>query len=345
LAYYDIPPPSPPPAGPLPSVPPPGSYPQQRNERNRSLSGSSSSIGAVPPLTRPMRSTSGSKLTSSPSEQGLYSQPIPTLHRGKEAAFPARPILPPGMVPSGNGTHSSANGEGGKRAPVGTGLEATLRVPRYRELYALALPEDAEYEKRRKAFERMGGDEVGRIEGGEKHGMAASELNKDYEDLDEDEIQDVLARFKESRLSHDRQRSQQDNGQALGRSRSFEALKTSEHHSDFGVDEMAELSDEEDLPIALPKRRIKPSRTSDDYDDDDEQDRNSRWTESLYSRASFLDPDKSEEARDRFVQRVTEMFGENGRERDTVPPVPKLPAAYAVDASTKPSVGRSWLKF
>jgi len=67
-------------------------------------------------------------------------------------------------------------------------------------------------------------------------------------------------------------------------------------------------------------------------------DRNSRWSGSIYSRVSVLDPEKSEEARQRFVQRVEDMYGDGGREK--VPPVPKIP-----DVFVGATPGRSWNRF
>ncbi|ETW76518.1 hypothetical protein HETIRDRAFT_411879, partial [Heterobasidion irregulare TC 32-1] len=48
--------------------------------------------------------------------------------------------------------------------------------------------------------------------------------------------------------------------------------------------------------------------------------------ESVWSkRASFLDDERSGEVRERFVRGVAAMYGGDGRERETIPPVPKLP--------------------
>lgn len=55
------------------------------------------------------------------------------------------------------------------------------------------------------------------------------------------------------------------------------------------------------------------------YDDDGRFSRYSA-AQSVYS---VLDPERSEEARDRFVKRVAAMYDERGREE--APPVPKLP--------------------
>jgi hypothetical protein len=61
-------------------------------------------------------------------------------------------------------------------------------------------------------------------------------------------------------------------------------------------------------------------RDSRHYDD---ENRFSRYS-AVQSVYSVLDGEKSEEAREQFVRRVTAMYGEGGREVP-VPPMPKLP--------------------
>ncbi|TFK19519.1 hypothetical protein FA15DRAFT_674365 [Coprinopsis marcescibilis] len=56
--------------------------------------------------------------------------------------------------------------------------------------------------------------------------------------------------------------------------------------------------------------------------------RESRWSGSIYSRVSILDPDQSEETRDRFVRRVEAMLAT--KDREIVPPVPKIPEGVAL---------------
>ncbi|KAA1470957.1 hypothetical protein DENSPDRAFT_871283 [Dentipellis sp. KUC8613] len=76
FGQYDLPPPSPPPRGPLPSVP----------------SGLHLDPTQLPlPYSPGGRSPSLSPRSASP----LFSQPIPAIQRGRETPFPARPVLPP----------------------------------------------------------------------------------------------------------------------------------------------------------------------------------------------------------------------------------------------------------
>jgi hypothetical protein len=65
----------------------------------------------------------------------------------------------------------------------------------------------------------------------------------------------------------------------------------------------------------------------------DEDNRFSRYS-AMHSVYSVLDGDKSEEARERFVRRVTAMYGQGGRE---VPPMPKLPDGLVIKGT---GVGR-----
>ncbi|KAF6754774.1 hypothetical protein DFP72DRAFT_1124493 [Ephemerocybe angulata] len=98
------------------------------------------------------------------------------------------------------------------------------------------------------------------------------------------EYEDVLQRFVGSEDSHGRRSgegsSEGHGGAALGRMRSFEALR-----------ERAE-------------RGAVRSAYGWEGEEDGAKNRESRWSGSIYSRVSILDPDQSEEARDRFVRRV-----------------------------------------
>lgn len=59
----------------------------------------------------------------------------------------------------------------------------------------------------------------------------------------------------------------------------------------------------------------------------DDESRFSRYS-AVQSVYSVLDGEKSEEARERFVRRVTAMYGQGGRE--VVPPMPKLPEGLMI---------------
>ncbi|KAF8057097.1 hypothetical protein FPV67DRAFT_1456620, partial [Lyophyllum atratum] len=239
---------------------------------------------------------------------GLYTQAIPSIQRGREAPFPARPILPSAM-----------------QAGVGPGLEARVKVPRYRELYGLPLPRDQADHGR--------ADRMNMMRDGDSHSEAGPRIDVvepsdggwedlGYDDQDEEDMRDVLDRFEEARVGSRAQ--QQQGGKALGRSHSFEAIRnrlsgnsdSEDHYEDEGEEATGRKSSTEEGG----------------------GDRNSRWSGSIYSRVSVLDPEKSEEARQRFVQRVEDMYGDGGREK--VPPVPKIPDGFVGAAP-----GRSWNRF
>lgn len=247
LAYYDIPPPSPPPTGPLPSVP-------------QAVSTDSVSRG------RPQQRDHGPFKASITRDYSLPSrlQASPTgIQRGKQTPFPVLPI-----------------------APVVSDSEVTSpemeRAASYEILHALAT-------------EPPSGD--GQITHKESDSLAQPvDADWPYEEEEED-IQEVLERFDVSlHMSEERER-------AVGRSQPFEAIR----------------------------RRLPNHVPSEYYDDDDDDDVRYSFSDdktessgegiSVYSRASLLDPDKSESARERFLQRVADMHSEG----QAIPPIPRLP--------------------
>ncbi|KAG6856006.1 hypothetical protein H0H87_008483 [Tephrocybe sp. NHM501043] len=289
LAYYDIPPPSPPPSGPLPKVPSPNSFSPRSRTQERTGGGSQGTIAR------------------SRTPDGLFSQPIPSVQRGRESPFPARPILPQTSAPTPN---------------MGPGLGATVKIPRYRELYGLALPPDQNNEAvgrreidRARDWERERSSRRKRSDGSDGS-WDASLVNADD---DEEDMRDVLARFEEPQDA-DEIGNDFIGGKALGRSRSFEAIRKRITHAYDGGSDF-----EDDI--------VEAGRESSAEDGGDTQ---SRWSGSIYSRVSVLDPEKSEEARQRFIKRVEDLYGDDGREKN-IPPVPKIPDAF-VD-------GRSWNRF
>ena len=234
-------------------------------------------------------------------EQG---QAMLRVKRGQESPFPQRPIIPVDFVGGAQGHRQ--------------GFEEKVKVPRYRELYALALPESREEKEREERRKMLMGE--------------TDERWEEESDIDEDDMRDVLARFEEARIGGKKGGKEEmgmEGGRALGRSRSFEAIQKMAGYEgdDAGSDADDQLDDEfsqEDFGRKL-------------VSEEGGGDRNSRWSGSIYSRASFLDPDKSEETRERFLRRVEEMYWEDGREKGygpaVVPPVPRLPAAYADERS------------
>ncbi|KAG6887716.1 hypothetical protein C0992_011003 [Termitomyces sp. T32_za158] len=284
LAYYDIPPPSPPPSGPLPKIPPPASV----SSRSRTLE----------------RPTNGAVARSRTPESKLSNQFIPSIRRGRQSPLPARPNLPQTRA-----------------AHVVSEAESDLKMSINREFYGFPLPkvkndqavEQREVEKARDWMKER--DSVAkRSSDGSWDAIAAYCGDEDDED---DDMRDVLDRFEEAKIDVGigALQNELNGGKALGRNRSFEAIEkriTGKYEDDKDL----EYQDEDDNYEA-PRKSM-----------EDDGDTNSRWsgTMSIYSRASVLDPEKSEEARQRFIKRVEDLYGDGGREK--IPPVPKIPDAF-----------------
>ncbi|EAU83749.1 hypothetical protein CC1G_05653 [Coprinopsis cinerea okayama7 len=305
LAYYDIPPPSPPPMGPLPSVPP--------------------GAGATP--SNPPPSHLRSKLVGQRNGNELSVSINPNIQRGRESPFPSRPIASPALSPSPR-VMSPAPGYG-----PGVGLEARPR-PRFREMMHEA-PSSAPLASRFPTERNIIPPRANiipptrppRTDDDEIAGLAYA----DHEDEDDQEdMRDVLDRFHDSSLEGSEESHYPDE-RTLPSRRSFEALR--DKHESFAVSEYyggrargapepQPEDDDVDLALALTSgnRDTLYTMEDDDYDD-----------RSIYSRVSILDPDKSGETRDRFVRRVEAMLrAKEAREgAPVVPPVPKIPEGLA----------------
>lgn len=66
----------------------------------------------------------------------------------------------------------------------------------------------------------------------------------------------------------------------------------------------------------------------------------SRYSASIYSRASFLDTERSDEVRQRFLKHVEAMLDERGERVPAVPPVPKLPEEFVAEHKRAAAVAR-----
>ena len=159
------------------------------------------------------------------------------------------------------------------------------------------------------------------------------DTERDGEGVDGQEMQDVLDRFAETPNRDEREAE----GRALGRSRSFEALPveaTSPREASPKVDVEGYVDEDESFYSKEFSNKRRSTLYCSDYEDGADP-RLSRWSGSIYSRASFMDAPKSEETRSRFVKRVEAMLDDAGIERgnqrdwNAVPPVPKLPESLA----------------
>ena len=226
------------------------------------------------------------------------------MQRGRELPFPARPVL----LPTSNSSTSTATNPNSNGVVV-PGLEARVNVRRYRDLYAA--PAGGWPEPQRRPSLQRRSDEEG--------GYHAEE----EEEEEEEDMKDVLGRFEDS--DSDTEFINPNNARALETRRSFEAIKPKPGHESFAVSEYYGTRD-----------------TMYSFADGGGA-RTSRWSGgSVYSRNSILDPDKSEEARERFLERVEAMLGGDeeeerragggGRGRGqvgVVPPVPNIPERFA----------------
>ncbi|TFK68913.1 hypothetical protein BDN72DRAFT_897732 [Pluteus cervinus] len=304
-AYHDIPPPSPAPIGPLPSVP------------------------VSPPSAGPS---------------------IPLIQRGRESPFPAKPLnaQPPPPLEFERG---------------GNTLEPRTREPRYQGLAPVPGPAQGWQSvglptSPLPSAMKMTGVGLRRPVGmtGNPNGDVLRPGDEEDEYADGRELRDVLDRFSDDRAKT----LTREKEAALGRRRSFEELKRVEQEREpSGLSENiinyygarnAGLANRKQAEEETTTRRplYAEEEEGEVIDDDDrshypddretlyyEEDlpdfptdvRESRWTESIYSRASILDTEKSESTREKFLRRIGEMYDENGREK--IPPVPPLPSSIA----------------
>ena len=156
----------------------------------------------------------------------------------------------------------------------------------------------------------------------------------DGDGADGQEMQDVLDRFAEASNHRDEREAE---GKVLGRSRSFEVLPVetmSPPEASPKVDAEGYVDEDESFYSREFSNKRRSTLYGSDYEDAADP-RLSRWSGSIYSRASFMDAQKSEETRSRFVKRVEAMLDDAGIERgntqewNAVPPVPKLPDSLA----------------
>ncbi|KAK7696403.1 hypothetical protein QCA50_001058 [Cerrena zonata] len=301
LAYYDLPPPSPPPSGPLPSLPRDassnGPFARAQNAtlpRNGSRPGTADSVPerATPSPLRRLPTTGNTTVPSSP-YQSPPSRAVPnappmsarsqqsfmTNQRGRDAPFPTQPILPREEAAqlvrrtSRTGLRKppmsadAANRNPSSFRPVG-GLDVNWQ-PRSASAMDVRDPsQDARWEGRRSWSEYD-----------DEHGAGGSRASGETSA----EVDAVISMLRAHKKDLD------------GR----------------GTPSASATGDNQD------------SRSTQYYDlsdNDDEEIRYSVWSDSK-SRASILDDEKSEDVRQRFVKRVEAMYG-----KEIVPPVPQLSA-------------------
>ncbi|KIM44016.1 hypothetical protein M413DRAFT_9280 [Hebeloma cylindrosporum] len=312
LAYYDIPPPSPPPMGPLPNVP---------AGRPGSANGNANVLPSPAALRQRFIDRTPRHL---PSDLHPVVHPPSNIQRGREQPFPSRPVVPvPSASPGiGGSVAGLARRYGNMPPPSGPPAGGGGSAPA--DVYASSRYQ----EEKDRAYARRGLTEPApKFTTQPRHWIDDDREDADsVDDNDNDsanvELRDVLDRFDdgsaESAESH-----YEEPGHALGRSHSIEAMKGN-HHESFPVSEYYGAR------ARIPRASSSNGHGGDEYQFDDGRtvgDRMSRWSGSIYSRASILDEDESGETRDRLVKRMKRNGGAGGR--GYVPPVPRLPDAYA----------------
>ncbi|TEB26710.1 hypothetical protein FA13DRAFT_1713065 [Coprinellus micaceus] len=339
LAYYDIPPPSPPPVGPLPSVPPPPSI----------------SMGAASQL----RNKVMERQRQVPDLNSLGAG----VQRGKQSPFPTRPVVSPPPKQMFAGMYGSKKSGGGQEKRVRI-------ISKPLDAFSSAGWEDDE-EYTQQEYEYRGSQGYGEeayYGADQRHsglayddaprqssGYANDQHRGGYPaDVGEEEMQEVLDRFADASVygsseGHGRSGSSAGHGEdrgAVARGGSFEALRSQAGPSTKQYNPTHSHSDSHVLPSSFSQlsshnqpsttRANRDSFAPSEYYSRDTVYRDSEYLDdrSIYSRVSILDPDQSEEARDRFVKRVEAMMKARGEEPEVVPPVPKLPEGLDNDSST-----------
>ncbi|KAJ2919055.1 hypothetical protein MD484_g1295, partial [Candolleomyces efflorescens] len=352
LAYYDLPPPSPPPQGPLPSVPsgappyppppPPASQSQGSQLRNRML------------MLDRERERELQNESLHPHQQQQYIQ------RGRESPFPKRPLVvppapgptlpssprPPGLhrqqtsggsakglgrsvrfdehayaysaYSSGSGESSPEYGYTGLPAPRERGVPSTPGP------YQAAYPSAGSPPRSRGTTPQPAWNDESRVSVASGEGLAYDAPAREEEDVGEN----GRGRFAVT------PQVQVQPGLKYGRDQDAD-------DDDAITQESFHSSSSDQHNLVAPPARPRPRRRSFDggdvvaretlyqWEDDLSKNRESRWSGSIYSRVSIMDPDQSEEARERFVKRVQAMMGNGEPQEEVIPPVPRIPEGLA----------------
>ncbi|KAI0790953.1 hypothetical protein C8Q75DRAFT_865199 [Abortiporus biennis] len=320
LGYYDLPPPSPPPSGPLPNLPPPP--PLDDNPRPRSpfangrLPGqrSASSDGipteikppstpiwktgsntANPPPSSPYRSPSRAATSPAPGTPSSGAIPSPSTplflqrslgqpQRGRESPFPTRPVLP--KEESADLVRRTSVAKHALRPNSPNLAVPSLRVGHRPPLSASPYAGERDFQQQQldAHWQPRSASALGtrRPSGEEVRNLWATDESVDYA------------------ISHDN--SSPGNSSNADIDAVLDMLKDDAQRTS---DEISELYGDKRSTLYL--------------DDEEPGGRYSVWSQ--HSRpVSILDGERSANVREKLVKRVEAMYG-----KDMVPPVPRLP--------------------
>ncbi|KAF7330298.1 hypothetical protein MVEN_02467700 [Mycena venus] len=293
----------------------------------RSVSPSPTAAGGMTSPLSPSGGGSGSALLSphSPGSAGGLARPVSPgagVQRGRAAPFPMQPVS--GSRP-GAGAHAS----------IGPGLASRAKVQRYRDLYAIqipATPQDGNARRRaRFADDDEDDEEVGiRVEDYDDDGR-----EEDEEEADEEEMRQVLGRFRDPTAQREEKGRrmaialERNNSGALRAGTGRPIRPTSDVSYADRFPRGGAYTDDDEASRYPDEDRTAGRSTMYRVERGDGRD-TMRWSGYTDTRASFLDVEKSEQARGALVDRVGAMYDLSGRERPAVPPVPKLPAGLVM---------------
>ncbi|KAI0933260.1 hypothetical protein AcV7_004778 [Taiwanofungus camphoratus] len=323
-AYYAIPPPTPPPRGPLPDVPPsPRSQRASAMHFERSLSADGVQLpsrassraqdrpnapGPAPTRELPSPPTPSSRApTRSASESDvnpsavaanltvpLIAQPVPRIQRGRESPFPVAPVVQRGRESPFPVSPVRSESVGLMRKTSALAVAGAGKVAR-----AFGKPMSADGTGRRGSWKLQ---QVDRLDV-QWQPRSASALDRPRPDAfveamnnphTDDVPQDV------------------DDSDAYG---GASILDTEDDQSQYPDEDDRSHYTDEDRVLAMSVYSAGKEH------EDDEGDRYSMWSVSE-GRRSFFDEEKSASTRERFVKQVEAMYGEYH-----VPPVPPLNTA------------------
>jgi hypothetical protein len=286
FSLAELPPPTPPPSGPLPNVPD-----EPHIQAPTPVSVSMSAFGSIARLPPSAYSRSSSPVQPGRASPGIFGQAIPTIQRGRESPFPARPVLP--QEESSELVRRTSQSAQARRRPaaavvvdddwrrsdrLGDELEPRMRVGRSRDVSPARAPVR---------------DNISPGVTYDPRGLARAPTLVESSGKDGDMRSDVALFFFPPEKASYRD-------------------TLSPYHSRIAPESVTSgyPNDDDDASVYPPTLGTRSAVDSYYFTGDGSRP------------ASFIDAERSDEIRTRFVQRVGSMWGELA---DAIPPVPALP--------------------